>query len=67
MADVTEASKLAQAYREATVAIKHQADVEKGVVRSASVLWTNVDLGKQKTAAFEPLYRQARGQRCSTK
>src|SRR5678816_683043 len=55
MADVTEASKLAQAYREATVAIKHQADVEKGVVRSASVLWTNVDLGKQKTAAFEPL------------
>jgi hypothetical protein len=49
---------LAQAYKEARVAILHQADIEKGVVRSASVLWTNVEDGRKKTAAFEPLIDQ---------
>jgi peptidase M28-like protein len=58
MADVADASALAQAYKEAVVAIKHQAEVEKGVVRSASVLWTNVDAGRKKTSAFEPLIDQ---------
>jgi peptidase M28-like protein len=58
MADITDASQLPQAYKEAMVAIKHQAEVEKGVVRSASVLWTNVDAGRKKTAALEPLIDQ---------
>ena len=48
-------------------AIQHQAEIEKGVVRSASVLWTNVDEGKKTTAAFEPLIDAARRRRCSTK
>jgi hypothetical protein len=36
------------------VAILHQAEVEKGVVNSAGILWTNAASGKQKTAAFVP-------------
>ena len=46
------------AYKEARNAIHHQAEIEKAVVRSASVLWTNVAEGKKKTAAFEPLIDQ---------
>jgi len=49
---------LTQAYKEARNAIQHQAEIERGVIRSASVLWTNVDDGKRKTATFEPLIDQ---------
>ncbi len=58
MADATSASSLTDGYKEARVAILHQAEVEKGVVSSASILWTNVNNGKQKTAAFVPLIDQ---------
>src|SRR5262245_15045577 len=58
MADAKDAGALTQAYKEARTAILHQAEVEKGVVASASVLWTNVDDGKKKTAAFAPLIDQ---------
>jgi hypothetical protein len=57
MADAT-AATLTDAYKEARNAIHHQAEIEKAVVRSASVLWTNVAEGKKKTAAFEPLIDQ---------
>ena len=57
MADATPQT-LPQAYKEARIAILHQAGVEKGVVRSASVLWTNTSEGQQRTAAFEPLIDQ---------
>jgi aminopeptidase YwaD len=58
MADAANATALTDGYKEARVAILHQAEIEKGVVNSASVLWTNVDNGKQKTAAFAPLIEQ---------
>jgi aminopeptidase YwaD len=58
MADATDAATLMDGYKEARVAILHQAEVEKGVVNSASILWTNVNNGKQKTAAFAPLIDQ---------
>ncbi len=58
MADATDAAALTDGYKEARVAILHQAEVEKGVVNSASILWTNVNNGKQKTAAFAPLIDQ---------
>ena len=58
MADATNAATLMDGYKEARVAILHQAEVEKGVVNSASILWTNVNNGKQKTAAFAPLIDQ---------
>ena len=55
MADAKDAAALATAYKEAKNAIQHQAGIEKAVVRSASVLWTDVAAGQKKTAAFEPL------------
>jgi aminopeptidase YwaD len=55
MADATDGASLTRAYSEARNAIVHQAGVEKGVIRSAAVLWTNVDEGKRRVAAFEPL------------
>ena len=58
MADATDAAALAAGYKEARVAILHQAEVEKGVVNSASILWTNVANGTQKTAAFAPFIDQ---------
>lgn len=58
MADATDAATLTDGYKEARIAILHQAEVEKGVVISANVLWTNVDNGKKKTAAFVPLIDQ---------
>jgi aminopeptidase YwaD len=58
LADAESAAGLAAAYREAVVAINHQAGVEKKVIESASILWTNVAAGKQKTSAFAPLIDQ---------
>jgi aminopeptidase YwaD len=58
MADATSAAALMDGYKEARIAILHQAEVEKGVVNSASILWTNGDSGQQKTAAFAPLIDQ---------
>ena len=55
MADVGDAASLANGYHEAVVAIRHQADVEKGVVRSAGVLFDDRADGEKKVAAFEPL------------
>ncbi len=59
LADAADATALTTAYKEAT-----ERDPASGrrsrrrVVRSASVLWTNADDGKKKTAAFEPLIDQ---------
>ena len=58
LADATGAATLNEAYKEARVAILHQAEVEQGVVTSASVLWTNAETGKRTTAAIAPLIAQ---------
>jgi hypothetical protein len=58
MADATSADALTDGYKEARIAILHQAEVEKGVVSSASILWTDPNTGKQRTAAFVPLIDQ---------
>jgi hypothetical protein len=55
MADAGDAAALSIAYKEAKNAIQHQAGIEKAVVRTTSVLWTDVAAGQKKTAAFEPL------------
>jgi len=55
MADATDAGALTTAYREAVVAVRHQANVEKGVVRSAKALFDNPADGEKKVQAFEPL------------
>src|SRR5262245_32122488 len=55
MADAKDAASLPNAYKEATVAIRHQAAVEKGVLRSASVRVTNPADGTKKVQVFEAL------------
>jgi hypothetical protein len=58
MADAANPAALAQAFKDARVAIEHQARIEKGVISSANVLWTDVEAGKKKTSAFLPLVDQ---------
>src|SRR3954466_4193748 len=55
LADAASAQVLPAAYKEAIVAIRHQANVEKGVVRSARVLFDNAADGEKKVEVFEPL------------
>jgi aminopeptidase YwaD len=58
MGDVTSGDALARAYQEARVAIRHQANVEKAVVRSSAVLFGDPKAGEKKVATFEPLVDQ---------
>ncbi len=58
MADAKDPAAVTIAYKEARNAIQHQAGIEKAVVRSASVLWTDVAAGQKKAATFEPLIDQ---------
>jgi hypothetical protein len=58
LADASEAAALVEAYREARVALSHQAEVEKEVVRSASVLFLNPEEAKKKLAGFAALVEQ---------
>lgn len=58
LADVGAGASLLDAYKEARNAIRHQAEIEKGVVRSASVLFTNPAEGQKKLAGLEPLIDQ---------
>jgi peptidase M28-like protein len=53
MADVVSGSDLTTAYKEAIVAIRHQAAVEKAVIRSSSVLYVNPADAAQRLASFE--------------
>ncbi len=55
VADELEGAGLLQAYKEARNAVRHQAEVEKAVVRSAAVLFRNPNQGQQKLALFESL------------
>jgi hypothetical protein len=55
IADATNAGSLSSAYKEAVITIKHQANVEKGVVRSARALFDNSADGENKVQVFEPL------------
>lgn len=55
LADETDGAGLQQAYKEARNAVRHQAEVEKAVVRSASVLFMNPAEGQKKLGGFESL------------
>jgi hypothetical protein len=55
LADVSGGSALAAAYKDAVVAIRHQAAVEKGVIRSARRLFDDPADGEKKVLPFEPL------------
>ena len=58
LADVTDPAALAEAYKEARNAVRHQAEIEKGVVLSASVLFKNPAEGKKKLEALAKLVDQ---------
>jgi aminopeptidase YwaD len=53
MADVSDQSQLTIAYRDAANAVRHQANVEKGVIRSARALFDSD--GEKQVQPFEPL------------
>lgn len=54
--DVTSASQLPQAYVDARAAVRHQTNVEKAVLKSASVLFANPsDAEKKLAATYDPL------------
>ena len=58
MADASNPAALIDGYKEARIAILHQGEVEKGVINSAGVLWTDANHGKQTTTAFVPMIDQ---------
>src|SRR5215831_5204910 len=53
LADASSADGLHQAWKDARVAIRHQADVEKAVVRSSSVLYDDPAGAPRRLAALE--------------
>ncbi len=54
--DVTSAAQLPQAYADAKAAVRHQANIEEAVVKSASVLFANpADAEKKLAATYTPL------------
>ncbi len=52
LADVTSSAGLHEAYKEALNAVRHQAEIEKAVVRSSAVLFTNPADGQKKLTAL---------------
>lgn len=58
MADVASPQALPAAYREAIVAVRHQAEVEKRVVQSAAVLFDDPAAASKEIAAFVPVIDQ---------
>jgi len=58
MADAAEPGSLAEAYKEARTAVKHQAGIEKAVIRSTAVLFQNPDEARKKLASFETVIDQ---------
>ncbi len=55
LADVTEAGQLADAYKNARNAVRHQVEIEKAALRSAAVLFPVPAEGTKKLATLEPL------------
>jgi Zn-dependent M28 family amino/carboxypeptidase len=58
LADLSFNLSLPEAYREARSVIRHQAGVEKAVVKSAAVLFADPAAGAKKLAAFDALIDQ---------
>jgi hypothetical protein len=56
--DAPDGAALGAGYKDALVTIRHQAAVEKAVMRSAAVLFDNPAEGEKRLQAFEPLIDQ---------
>src|SRR3954469_21770782 len=53
LADATAADALHAAWKDARVTIRHQAEVEKGVIRSSAVLYPDPAAAEKKLATIE--------------
>ena len=53
--DITAADQLAQAFKDAKATVRHQANIEKAVMRSSGVLFASPEAGTKQLAAYEPL------------
>jgi len=53
--DSTAADQLAQAYKDARATVRHQANIEKAVVKSSGVLFASPEAGAKQLSAYEPL------------
>ena len=53
LADATDAAGLMAAYKDARVAVRHQANVEKGVIRSSAVLYDDPATAEKRLAEVE--------------
>lgn len=58
LADAADGAAAVEGYKDARNAVRHQADVEKIVLRSAAVLFPNPSDGQKRLAALEPLLDQ---------
>jgi hypothetical protein len=58
LADLTDNAGLLDAYKDARSAVRHQADVEKGVIASTAVLFTNPADAPKKLTPFQGLIEQ---------
>lgn len=58
LADTSDGATLLTAYKEARNAIRHQSEIEKAVVHSASVLFASPADGEKKLSGFAPLIQQ---------
>jgi aminopeptidase YwaD len=58
IADATDAASLADAFKDARNAVRHQVEIEKAVLKSAAVLFPVPADGQKKLAAFDPLLDQ---------
>jgi hypothetical protein len=61
IADVTDAAQLAQAYKDAKATVRHQANIEKAVVKSSAVLFASPEAGARQLATWEPLIEARAG------
>jgi aminopeptidase YwaD len=53
--DIATGDQLAQALKNARATVRHQANIEKAVVKSSAVLFSNPEGAVQRLAAYEPL------------
>jgi hypothetical protein len=53
--DIADGTQLAQAYKDAKVTVRHQAEIEKAVLKSSGVMFASPEAGARQLAVYEPL------------
>ncbi|HWQ03475.1 MAG TPA: M28 family peptidase [Candidatus Nitrosotenuis sp.] len=58
LADAADPAALTEAYKDSLATVRHQTEVERGVIRSSAVLYANPADAQKKLAAFEAMLDQ---------